>query len=75
MNYHKIYQNIIDKAISLNRSKKESTYYENHHIIPRCIGGNDDKDNLVLLTAKEHFISHLLLVKIYPDNNKLKFAF
>jgi len=48
-------------------------YTEKHHILPRCIGGTDGKDNLVRLTAREHFICHKLLVHIYP-NNKLKFA-
>jgi hypothetical protein len=50
------------------------TYYEKHHIIPRCLGGADDKDNLVLLTAREHFLCHKLLCKIYPNNKKLVFA-
>ena len=36
--------------------------------------GSDDKENLVSLTAREHFICHQLLVRIYPENNKLKFA-
>jgi hypothetical protein len=38
------------------------------------MGGSDDKENLVELTAREHFICHRLLVNMYPDNNKLKFA-
>lgn len=49
-------------------------YTERHHIIPRCIGGTDVKENLVDLTAREHFICHRLLVNIHPNNNKLKFA-
>lgn len=38
------------------------------------MGGSDDKLNLILLTAKEHYIAHRLLVLIYPYNNKLKAA-
>ena len=38
------------------------------------MGGSDEKENLVNLTAREHFICHRLLVQIHPDNNKLKFA-
>jgi hypothetical protein len=38
------------------------------------MGGSDDKENLVSLTAREHFICHRLLVQIYPNNNKLKFG-
>lgn len=56
------------------RKKDKNTYYEEHHIVPRCLGGSDDKSNLVLLTAREHFIAHRLLSKIYPDNLNLKLA-
>jgi len=38
------------------------------------MGGSDEKENLVNLTAREHFICHRLLVQIHPSNNKLKFA-
>jgi hypothetical protein len=38
------------------------------------MGGNDDADNLVDLTAEEHYVAHQLLVKIYPDNSKLVYA-
>lgn len=80
MNYTKIYNDIINRAIfnlalrSALRKNKEQ-YFENHHIIPRCLGGSDSSDNLVLLTAKEHFICHHLLTKIYPDSSSLHNAF
>ena len=32
------------------------------------MNGSNDLDNLVDLTAKEHFICHHLLTKIYPNN-------
>lgn len=38
------------------------------------MGGTDDMNNIVALTAKEHFICHQLLVKIHPNNHKLVFA-
>lgn len=74
MNYQKIYDNLIQKAKSenrkkLNREDKDFIYYELHHIIPKCLGGNNSKENLVLLTAREHFIAHKLLVEIYPKDN------
>lgn len=72
MNYSKIYDALICKA--KNRQDKV-IYGEVHHIIPRCLGGNGSKDNLVLLTYREHFIAHLLLVKMYPNNTRLYFAF
>lgn len=39
-------------------------YTENHHIIPKCLGGSNEKDNLVRLTAREHFICHYMLTKM-----------
>lgn len=71
MNYLKIYNNIIEKYKQLNLQKKNGIYLETHHIIPRCVGGKDEESNLVNLTAKAHFICHLLLPKIYKDNNQI----
>jgi len=66
MNYQNIYNRIVFRA--KNRLIIEREYYESHHILPRCMGGKDTIDNLVQLTPSEHFICHLLLSKIYPDN-------
>ena len=60
--YTKWYYNIINKAKSENRVKSKETYYESHHIIPKSLGGNNSKENIVLLTAREHYICHCLLV-------------
>lgn len=62
MNYQKIYNEIIDNAKTRNI---QDVYYENHHIIPKCMGGSNKKDNLVKLTAREHFICHWLLFRQY----------
>jgi hypothetical protein len=76
MNYIKIYKKIIDSAKSQNRKKtKEGRIYENHHIIPKSVGGSNNKSNLVLLTPKEHYICHLLLKKLYPNERKLAQAY
>jgi len=64
MNYQRIYDQIIDRAKKEQRKKGQGIYYENHHIIPRSEGGSNRKENLVLLTAKEHYISHLLLYTV-----------
>jgi hypothetical protein len=71
MDYKKIHDQLIARA--KNRILKG--YKEKHHIIPRCLGGSDDIDNLVNLTAREHFIIHKLLYMIYPNNNKLFYAY
>jgi hypothetical protein len=74
MNYQKIYDSIIEKANSENRRKGDGIYYEKHHIIPRCLNGGDEKENLVLLTAREHFLCHKLLAFIYPNKKEIFYA-
>ena len=69
--YSKWYNSIIDKAQKRNWNKVDF-YVEKHHIVPRCLGGTDDKNNLVTLTAREHFICHLLLTKITSGQEKYK---
>lgn len=66
MNYSRIYNNLILKAGS--RILPTDVYTERHHIIPKCMGGDDSTSNLIELTAEEHFLAHQLLVKMYPDN-------
>ena len=71
----------MEKSKSENRIKHNGIYYESHHIIPKCLGGIgsckqwETHPNIVLLTAKEHFIAHKLLCEIYPDNHKLIYAY
>ena len=57
--YKSWHDSIIEKA----KNRKLFGYKEKHHILPRSVGGTDDKSNLVELTAKEHFIVHMLLCK------------
>lgn len=72
MNYIRTYNEIIVNAKFRN---KPDCYCEKHHIIPKCLNGNNSNENLVILTAKEHYIVHHLLIKIFPKNPKLFFAF
>jgi len=71
MNYQRIHDAIIERAS--NRTLQG--YREKHHVIPRCMGGVNTADNLVELTAREHFIIHKLLVEIYPTESKLVYAY
>lgn len=68
--YKKIYYQIINQA--KNRTKTENVLYEKHHIIPKCLGGDNSKENLVNLTYREHFICHRLLVKFTEGEQKYK---
>jgi len=67
MDYQKVYNTLVRRG----QNRILEGYSEKHHIIPRCIGGNDEETNLVSLTPEEHYLCHLLLVKIYPNNIRL----
>ncbi len=64
--YTKTYFNIIDIA----KQRKTIGYTETHHIIPVALNGSNDKSNLVDLTAREHFICHLLLTKMIKSKTQ-----
>jgi hypothetical protein len=51
------------------------SYSEKHHIIPKSIGGQDSKNNLVHLSGREHFICHWLLIKITTGSNREKMIY
>ena len=66
MDYKKIYYKIIENAKhEIKEDRRNIGYFEKHHILPKSLGGSNDKNNLVKLTAREHFICHWLLVKMY----------
>lgn len=85
MDYKKIYDSICKRAkleIKDRKRKKKLgfEYYEGHHILPKCLGGcgwanNPNHPNIVLLTAREHFLCHWLLHEMHPKNYKLALAF
>ena len=66
MNYLRIYNALVHKRIVI-APLKHSPGIERHHIIHKACGGSNEQSNLVNLTAREHFIAHHLLVKIYAD--------
>jgi len=41
----------------------KTQYCEKHHIIPKSLGGSDKKENIVYLSAIDHFRCHKLLTK------------
>lgn len=66
------YYNWYFSIISRSQSKifDDNLYYEIHHIIPRCMGGDNSQGNLVKLTAREHYIVHLILPKMVQGRAK-----
>jgi len=63
--YEKWYELITKRG----QHRKLDSYTEKHHILPESLGGLDTPDNLTSLTAREHFICHWLLIKIYKDGD------
>jgi len=66
--YTRWYNNITENA----KFRTIDGYTERHHIHPRSLGGTNDKDNLVNLTAREHFICHWLLTKMHTGEARGK---
>lgn len=62
VNYASHYDRLIIRA----RSRVLDGYKERHHVLSRCMGGTDAPENIVNLTAEEHYVAHQLLVKMHP---------
>lgn len=79
--YSKIYEKLCLRAFERCKTKKEAKkhleYFESHHIYPQCFNKNyaKEKENLVFLTAKEHYIAHLLLVRMFSGKKKSQMAY
>lgn len=71
--YTQIYYSIIANAQL--RELPNTTYTEQHHIIPKSLGGSNEKSNLVSVTAKEHYLCHLLLPKMTSNSAKKKMLY
>jgi hypothetical protein len=59
--YTKWYYKIISSVKNLGDRRG---YLEVHHVIPTVCGGVGGEDNVVRLTAREHYICHMLLIKM-----------
>lgn len=77
MDKNKLYYKIIGNRI--NNPLEKDIYGENHHIIPKSLGGSNLKKNIVRLTAREHYICHYLLSEMYKPKSlkwyKMQLAF
>jgi len=74
--YRSWYKSIIANAKTAARIKqKGGPCFERHHILPKSMGGSDKPCNLVLLTAKEHFLCHWLLTQFTIGTARRSAAF
>lgn len=68
LTYEEFINNILETRGRFNCGDE---YHERHHIVPRCMDGGNNEENLIDLFAREHFIAHKLLVLEHPDNDSL----
>ena len=79
--YTSIYSKLIERglyrAATRLEAKENLGYVECHHIVPKCFGSDNvkAKDNLVFLTAKEHFICHECLIYMFTGLAKAKMVY
>lgn len=62
MDYERIYREFIADR---KGKPKPDGYTERHHILPRSLGGGNEPENLIDLTAEDHFFAHLLLARVH----------
>jgi hypothetical protein len=71
--YTRWYFSIIESA----KHRTSARFMDEHHIIPKCCGGTDERSNIAVLTKREHFICHLLLPRMVKSKDhqvRLNFA-
>ena len=69
-----LYYNRYIKFINhfINNPNPKTIKIERHHIVPRSMGGTNDKDNLINLTPRQHLIAHWMLWKAYQTYQMTK---
>ena len=71
----KTYEEFINNILETRgRFSCGDAYHERHHIIPKCMGGSNNNDNLIDLYAREHFEAHRLLALENQENEKIVYA-
>lgn len=73
MDYKNIYENFINSR--KGKIFSDTEYYETHHILPKSLGGDNNIENLIKLSAREHYFAHLLLAKFAGPKMKIALAF
>ena len=72
--YINCYNELINDCRSRVVNNDLTNYLELHHIIPKCLGGSNDKENLVYMTSLEYIVAHCLLFLMYNSEEKIIFA-
>ena len=73
LKYLNLYYRIITRCQNMTEDEL-SGYCEVHHILPRCLGGTDIKENLVNMPVRYHIMAHLIILEVYPDHSGLNYT-
>ena len=68
------YKHIYDSIVARGQTQVLPGYGEKHHIVPRCMGGMNTKENIVRLTAREHYVAHLCLCRLTTGSDHYKMS-
>jgi hypothetical protein len=68
------YDELITFFSKFNRSwfKDRNIYVEEHHILPRCEGGSNAKENLICLPYYWHMMAHYLRARYWEERGDQK---
>ena len=64
---YKAYKDFINECS--NKIYSDELVLHRHHIIPRCLVGGNEKQNIVKLSVDDHIKAHLLLSECFDDNS------
>lgn len=68
--YERWYLNLVAKARAERPIEPHLPNTEKHHILPRCLGGSDDENNLVRFTIRQHYLAHMFLIRMYEGRER-----
>lgn len=63
------YIQFINAILTKRPENVKFEYSERHHILPKSMGGTNDKENLIYLSYREHYLAHYMLAKAFPNHN------
>jgi hypothetical protein len=73
--YTRWYTMLVSSRRAMNRKATPGCGYEKHHIVPKSLGGSNSKENLVVLTPREHCIAHMLLSRMFVGESRAKMCY
>lgn len=63
------YIQFINAILTKRPENVKFEYSERHHILPKSMGGSNNKENLIYLSYREHYLAHYMLAKAFPNHN------